>query len=163
MSDVFTAVITNPGHFDDAGRLHIRRRVGPDHPHGCTVGCALNICKGVLQQGINREACFLGCQELESRLNAFLSVGRSGVDTVSVNTGAFRADYLYWGRDSMIFLYIYIMFVFLWVIVHRTHVIYHSSKAYVIFILHISLKNLERFLSINEVVKVDALKYIQSL
>ncbi|RUS30838.1 hypothetical protein BC938DRAFT_478899 [Jimgerdemannia flammicorona] len=46
VSDLFTAAITNPGHFDDAGRLHIRRRVPPEEPHGCTMGCALNICKG---------------------------------------------------------------------------------------------------------------------
>ncbi|RUS23198.1 putative phosphatase-domain-containing protein [Endogone sp. FLAS-F59071] len=55
VSDVFTTVITNPGHFDDAGRLHIRRHVSPDRPHGCTVGCALNICQELTQYLSTRE------------------------------------------------------------------------------------------------------------
>ncbi|KAJ3257250.1 hypothetical protein HK103_004804 [Boothiomyces macroporosus] len=37
-------VITNPAHFDDDGRLHIRKRC---EKHDCLNGCAVNICKGV--------------------------------------------------------------------------------------------------------------------
>jgi pyridoxal phosphate phosphatase PHOSPHO2 len=43
-----TDVISNPAYFDEAGRLHIQRRIKKnDLPHGCDIGiCAENICKG---------------------------------------------------------------------------------------------------------------------
>jgi pyridoxal phosphate phosphatase PHOSPHO2 len=43
------AVITNPAHWDpqEPNRLLLRRKVGPqDTPHGCTLGCSANMCKG---------------------------------------------------------------------------------------------------------------------
>ncbi|KAJ3113765.1 hypothetical protein HDU96_002945 [Phlyctochytrium bullatum] len=42
-----TEIVTNPGHFDAAGKLHIRRRIAAtDPPHNCKSICAVNICKG---------------------------------------------------------------------------------------------------------------------
>jgi pyridoxal phosphate phosphatase PHOSPHO2 len=44
------AVITNPARWDPANpdRLLLHRRVDPkDTPHGCTVGCSANMCKGL--------------------------------------------------------------------------------------------------------------------
>ncbi|KAJ3312974.1 Isobutyryl-CoA dehydrogenase, mitochondrial [Blyttiomyces sp. JEL0837] len=38
-------IITNPGHWDEHGRLHVKRRV-TEPPHGCTNVCAVNLCKG---------------------------------------------------------------------------------------------------------------------
>lgn len=44
------AVITNPATWDpqDPNRLILSRRVDPQAtPHGCTLGCSANMCKGV--------------------------------------------------------------------------------------------------------------------
>ncbi|CCO27076.1 hypothetical protein BN14_01110 [Rhizoctonia solani AG-1 IB] len=46
LSDLFTEVVTNKAEWH-GDRLDIRRHVGPDDPpHGCTVGCSPNLCKG---------------------------------------------------------------------------------------------------------------------
>ncbi|KAJ3212577.1 hypothetical protein HDU67_003729 [Dinochytrium kinnereticum] len=40
-------IITNPGWWDETGKLNVRRRVGEgDEPHGCQSICAVNLCKG---------------------------------------------------------------------------------------------------------------------
>ncbi|KAF9192320.1 hypothetical protein BGZ50_008684 [Haplosporangium sp. Z 11] len=46
--NLFSAIITNPAHWDDQDRLRIKRLIPADGPpHGCTVGvCSLNLCKG---------------------------------------------------------------------------------------------------------------------
>ncbi|KZV82978.1 hypothetical protein EXIGLDRAFT_729081 [Exidia glandulosa HHB12029] len=47
LGDLYDETVTNPAHFDDAGLLHLRRRVDPDGPqHSCKVGCKPNMCKG---------------------------------------------------------------------------------------------------------------------
>ncbi|KAF9914954.1 hypothetical protein BX616_007224 [Lobosporangium transversale] len=45
---LFSAVITNPAHWDEQGRLHIQRLIPVDAPpHSCPTGtCSVNICKG---------------------------------------------------------------------------------------------------------------------
>ncbi|KAJ3388584.1 hypothetical protein HDU80_011662 [Chytriomyces hyalinus] len=43
-------LVTNPGTWDDAGRLHVARRVSPPATHGCPSICSLNICKGTEMQ-----------------------------------------------------------------------------------------------------------------
>ncbi|KAH8547672.1 phosphatase phospho-type [Umbelopsis sp. PMI_123] len=41
-------IITNPAKFDNEGRLIINRLISKNSkPHGCSNGCALNICKGL--------------------------------------------------------------------------------------------------------------------
>jgi pyridoxal phosphate phosphatase PHOSPHO2 len=41
-------IITNIAEFDDSGRLHISRLMGPNESHNCSLGtCAVNICKGL--------------------------------------------------------------------------------------------------------------------
>ncbi|TPX71042.1 hypothetical protein CcCBS67573_g06304 [Chytriomyces confervae] len=43
-------LVTNPGTWDDAGRLHVARRVSPPATHGCPSICSLNLCKGTEMQ-----------------------------------------------------------------------------------------------------------------
>jgi len=43
--DVFSEVVTNPGWFEENGRLSVRRWVPAEKPHGCGM-CSLNMCKG---------------------------------------------------------------------------------------------------------------------
>ncbi|KAF8706145.1 putative Phosphatase, partial [Rhizoctonia solani] len=46
LSDLFTDIVTNKAEWH-GDRLDIRRHIGPDDPpHGCTVGCSPNLCKG---------------------------------------------------------------------------------------------------------------------
>jgi len=45
LAHIFDQVITNPAEPDADGRLHIRRRIPPDQPHGCK-HCPVNLCKG---------------------------------------------------------------------------------------------------------------------
>ncbi|KAF9957450.1 hypothetical protein BGZ72_001827 [Mortierella alpina] len=47
IDQLFSTVITNPGYFDEQGRLHVSRFHGLDlEPHGCTNPCQPNLCKG---------------------------------------------------------------------------------------------------------------------
>ncbi|CAO3571419.1 unnamed protein product [Mortierella alpina] len=47
IDQLFSKVITNPGRFDEQGRLHVSRFHGMDlEPHGCTNPCQPNLCKG---------------------------------------------------------------------------------------------------------------------
>ncbi|KAF9917513.1 putative phosphatase phospho1 [Lobosporangium transversale] len=47
LDQLFTKVITNPGHFDKDGRLRIKRYHDIDQePHGCSFPCHVNLCKG---------------------------------------------------------------------------------------------------------------------
>ncbi|KAF9192550.1 hypothetical protein BGZ51_005347 [Haplosporangium sp. Z 767] len=47
ISHLFTGVITNPAAFDERGRLNVTRFHGLDkEPHGCTLPCQPNLCKG---------------------------------------------------------------------------------------------------------------------
>ena len=55
ISHYISDIITNPGSWDDAGRLHVKRRV-IDPPHGCTNSCSVNLCKG---NNIFRLSCHL--------------------------------------------------------------------------------------------------------
>ncbi|KAF9571295.1 putative phosphatase phospho1 [Mortierella alpina] len=44
---ILKAIITNPGHFDEQGRLHVSRFHGLNlEPHGCINPCQPNLCKG---------------------------------------------------------------------------------------------------------------------
>ncbi|KAG9319587.1 hypothetical protein KVV02_000612 [Mortierella alpina] len=47
IDQLFSKVITNPGQFDEQGRLHVSRFHGLDlEPHGCANPCQPNLCKG---------------------------------------------------------------------------------------------------------------------
>ncbi|KAF9960462.1 hypothetical protein BGZ70_008607 [Mortierella alpina] len=47
VDQLFSKVITNPGQFDEQGRLHVSRFHGLDlEPHGCANPCQPNLCKG---------------------------------------------------------------------------------------------------------------------
>lgn len=49
LSQLFSSIITNPAHWGPStpNRLHIGRRLpSSSPPHGCTVGCLENMCKG---------------------------------------------------------------------------------------------------------------------
>ncbi|KAF9429220.1 hypothetical protein BGZ76_001644 [Entomortierella beljakovae] len=47
LDSLFTTVITNPAHFDNQGRLHVSRYHGINkEPHGCSLLCHPNLCKG---------------------------------------------------------------------------------------------------------------------
>ncbi|KAF9999806.1 putative phosphatase phospho1, partial [Entomortierella chlamydospora] len=58
LDHLFTKIITNPAHFDDQGRLHVARYHGLDkEPHGCSLPCHPNLCKGrELQMLIDSQA-----------------------------------------------------------------------------------------------------------
>ncbi|KAF9347141.1 hypothetical protein BGX26_001366 [Mortierella sp. AD094] len=58
LDHLFTKIITNPAHFDDQGRLHVARYHGLDkEPHGCSLPCHPNLCKGrELQKLIDSQA-----------------------------------------------------------------------------------------------------------
>ncbi|KAJ3224485.1 hypothetical protein HDU81_008538 [Chytriomyces hyalinus] len=43
-------LVTNPGTWDDSGRLHVTRRILPPATHGCPSICSLNLCKGTEMQ-----------------------------------------------------------------------------------------------------------------
>jgi pyridoxal phosphate phosphatase PHOSPHO2 len=49
LTDLFSEIVTNPAHWDatHSDHLHIGRRLlSTSPPHGCTVGCLANMCKG---------------------------------------------------------------------------------------------------------------------
>ncbi|ODN73247.1 hypothetical protein L202_07800 [Cryptococcus amylolentus CBS 6039] len=49
LTDLFTDVITNPAHWSESAPDHLiigRRLPATEPPHGCTVGCLANMCKG---------------------------------------------------------------------------------------------------------------------
>ncbi|KAI8611110.1 phosphatase phospho-type [Chytriomyces sp. MP71] len=44
--ELIAEIVTNPGTWDDTGRLHVSRRIAPPLTHGCTSVCSVNLCKG---------------------------------------------------------------------------------------------------------------------
>lgn len=49
LTDLFSEIITNPAHWSSptSNRLNIGRRLpATEPPHGCTIGCLANMCKG---------------------------------------------------------------------------------------------------------------------
>ncbi|WVR07624.1 hypothetical protein IAU60_004666 [Kwoniella sp. DSM 27419] len=49
LGSLFSEIITNPAHWDESAPDHLiigRRLPAAEPPHGCTVGCLANMCKG---------------------------------------------------------------------------------------------------------------------
>ncbi|KAI9339875.1 phosphatase phospho-type [Obelidium mucronatum] len=44
--EYITEIITNPGTWDETGRLHVTRRIKPPQTHNCPGVCSVNLCKG---------------------------------------------------------------------------------------------------------------------
>ncbi|CAG8602482.1 14090_t:CDS:2 [Funneliformis caledonium] len=44
--DLISLIISNPASWDENGRLHVKRLIPLEDPHGCENECAVNLCKG---------------------------------------------------------------------------------------------------------------------
>ncbi|KAF9347225.1 hypothetical protein BGX34_003305 [Mortierella sp. NVP85] len=111
---LFSAIITNPAHWDDQGRLHIQRLTPADTPHGCPTGvCSLNICKGQevdkllsqLKGGVGTRMIYVGdgrndyCPALRMESNNdtfFVRRGRSLEAYLTKGEAAIRGKVVYW-------------------------------------------------------------------